>query len=131
MIRILLIILFFIFLGVATGSNCFAEPASASQIQRSQELLEMEKALREQIEKGEKILIKKIVVQGVTLLTKDRVREIISPLENHWLTRDEIQTVLDLLKEAYKQKGYPNQPAKISYQIKKRSLIIEVKELGR
>lgn len=126
-----LFILFFLFLGVGCQIICFAETPNASQIERSQEILEKEKTLRENIEKKEKVLIKKIMVTGVTLLTTNQIKDIIMPFQNHWLSKDEIQGILDAIKLTYQQKGFANQPEKMSFEIKNCALKIKVNELTR
>lgn len=108
---------------------CFAQDHTASQIEKAQQDLEMEKALRTEVEKGKKVLIKKIIVKGVTLLTEDQIKEIILSFKNHWLTGSDINLILDSITSAYKQKGYQGQPAKISYQVKKGCLEINVEEI--
>lgn len=100
------------------------------EIQKTQQDLEMEKALRTEVEKGKKVLIKKITVKGATLITEDQIKEITLPFKNHWLTEADINLILDSITSAYKQKGYQNQPAKISFQIKKGYLEINVEENG-
>lgn len=124
--RITVIILFLFCL---IGNNpiiCFAQAPTASQIERSQENLEKERALRETIERGEKVFVKKIIVKGITLLTGEQIKEIIMPFQKHWLTKDDIQRLLDLLRQAYQQKS--QQIPTISYQVKERKLIISVEE---
>jgi hemolysin activation/secretion protein len=130
----LIIILFFIFLGTSIEINlfafAFAESVSPSQIQREQEILEKEKALREKIEKKEeKIFIKKILIKGIRLLTEDQIKEIILPFQEKWLTKKDIQQLIDLIIQAYHQKGYNESDLKISYEIKKKCLKIQVEEL--
>lgn len=100
---------------------------NASQMQRAQELLEKEEILREQLAKPEKFYIKKIIVQGSRVLLEEEIEFIVSPFQKHWLTKQDIQQLLNTIKQAYKQKG-AGQPADISYQIKKKELIIAIKE---
>ena len=119
-------LLFFIFGSI---NLCFSQTPSMSQIEKTQLDLEKERVLRTQVEKGKKVFIKKIIVKGVTLITEDRINETILPFKNHWFTEADINLILGFITFAYKQKGYQNQPAKISYQIKKMSLIIKVEEL--
>lgn len=126
----LTIFLFFLSLILGSKSISSAQAPSLSQIERSQEILDKEKILREKFEKGEKVFIKKIIVQGVTLLTGDEIKETILRFEKRWLTEEDIQQILGLIQQAYGQKGYKNQLTKISYQIKKKCLIIRVEELA-
>ncbi len=48
-------------------NTSYSQTPSMGQIQKSQQDLEADKALREQAEKGQKVLIKKIVVKGIIL----------------------------------------------------------------
>lgn len=123
------VILFFLCSVIGAKGASFAQDHSASRIGRSQEILEKEKALRNKLDEEEKIFIKKIEVKSISLLNEDEIREITLPFQKKWLTKKDIQQILELIKETYKQKGYIGQPGKISYQIKKKSLIIRVEEL--
>ena len=97
-------------------------------MRRTQEILEKEEALRKRLEEPKKSFIKKIVIEGVTLLSEDEVTEITSPFIKHWLTPKDFQEIEELIKQAYQAKGYIEQPKEFFLQIKKKSLIIEVKE---
>ncbi len=121
-----LLLIFFICLPFK--AICFAEPPSAGQIERAQEILQKEDILRNKLEKEEKIYIKKIIVKGVTLLDEDKIKEIILPFQKHWLNKTDIQQILDIIGQAYKQKGYTGLPLRIYSQIKKNCLKIEIKE---
>jgi len=89
----------------------------------------MEKALRTEVEKGKKVYIKKVTVKGATLITEDQIKEIILPFKDRWLTGSDINIILDSITSAYKQKGYEGQPSKISFQVKKSNLEINVEEI--
>ena len=125
----LAIILFSLFCLGPLGSDSFAQALPIGQIERTQELLEKEKAFRGRIEREEKVFIKKIIVEGVTLLNEGQIKELILPFQKRWLSKDEIQQILDALTAAYRQNGYKEQPAKISFEIKKGFLKIKVDEL--
>lgn len=122
----LALILFFLFLSFETA--CFAEQSSASQIERSQEILKEEEVLRDKLKTEDKVFIKKIIVKGVTLLDEDEIKEIILPFQKHWLSKTDIQQILDAIGQAYKQKGYAGQPLKISFEVKKSCLRINIEE---
>ena len=124
--KILVIVLAILFLKTAARDFCLAQ-TSASEMQRTQEILEKEKTLREQLAKPEKFYVKKIIVQGSKLLLEEEIEYLISPFQKHWLTKQNIQQLLNIIKEAYKQKG-AGQPADISYQIKNKCLKIIVEE---
>jgi len=122
LITLLLLLIFFI------RHPGFAQ-TSVSQMQRAQDMLEKERALSQKLEEPQKIYIKKIIVEGALLLSADEVKRIVSAFERHWLTKLDIERILEALKQAYKDKGYTGEPLKISYQIKQKSLIIRVEEL--
>lgn len=122
----LTLILFFLFLSFETP--CFAEQPSASQIERTQEIIQEEKILRDKLKTGEKVFIKKIIVKGVTLLDEDEIKKIILPFQKHWLSKADIQQILDAIGEAYKEKGYVWQLLKTSFEIKGSYLEINVEE---
>ena len=69
----LTLILLFLFLSFET--TCFAEQPSASQIERTQEIIQEEKILRDKLKTGEKVFIKKIIVKGITLLDDDEIKK--------------------------------------------------------
>lgn len=116
-----------LFLGICANIDNFAQ-ITPSQVQRTHEILEKEKALREKIEKEEKVFIKRIVVEGASLLSKDEIDKIILPFQRHWLSKEDIQQIINLLIQTYNQKGYDASKVNISYEIKKRQLIIEINE---
>jgi len=122
----LTLILFFLFLSF--GILCFAEQPSASQIERTQEIIQKEEILRDKLKIGEKVFIKKIIVKGVTLLNEDEIKKIILPFQKHWLSKADIQQILDAIGEAYKEKGYVWQFLKTSFDIKGSCLEINVEE---
>lgn len=119
----------FIFLFLILSFSClgFAQTTPA-QLQRSQEILEKERALKDKLEKGEKVYIKKIIVKGATLLNQEQIKEIILPFQKHWLTKNDIQQILALIERAYINNGYATKLKGISYQIKKRILEIQIEE---
>ena len=105
---------------------------TAAEVQRSQEIISQEKAVRDKIdETKQKTFIKKIAVKGVTLLSQAQIKEIISSFQGQWLTKKDIAQLLDLLKSAYKNKGYALKFLKISYEVKKNKILeITVQELS-
>ena len=121
----LFVILFFLCSVIGVRQASFAQ-TSASQIERTQEDLEKDRMLRENIEKGQKVFIKEIIVKGITLLTEEQIKEIILPFQKHWLSKDDIQRIIDSLQQSYQQKSQAI-PI-ISYQVKGRKLIIDVEE---
>lgn len=127
MAKIKIALLLFFVLG--TGVLCFAQVTPPlSQIERSQELIDREEDLRKKIEEPRKQYFEEIVLEGSTKLTEDEVNEIISPYQKKWLDKEDIQQIIELIKEAYRSKGCADGLLEISYQIKEKRLIIEIKE---
>lgn len=101
----------------------------ASQVLRTQEVIEKEKELRKEIYREEKVFVKKIMLKGVNLLNQDRIKDIILPFQKKWLEKKDIQQIIESVKQAYKEKGYSEELVKISYQIiKNKYLEIDVDE---
>ena len=116
-----------LFLTLGSFSSAKAQ-TSASQLQRAQDLLEEEKAIRLKIEEPQKKYIKSIKVEGAALLSQDKIQELTAPFFRHWLAQEDINIILNSIKQAYVQEGYPNQPVEIRYQLKGKVLWIKIKE---
>lgn len=119
------VVLFFIF---GSFSFSFSQP-SMGEIDKMQQDIEKDKLLRVEVEKAKKVFIKEIVVKGATLITEDQIKEIILPFKNHLLSGADIDLMLNSISSAYAQKGYQNQPVKITFKINKSKLEISVEEL--
>jgi len=119
-------ILFFM---LVSFSPCFPQSPSAGKIEKMQQDLEMEKALRTELEKGKKVFIKKVILKGATLITEEQLKEIILPFKDRWLSGSGINLILDSITSAYKQKGYEGQPEKITFQVKDGNLEISIEEV--
>lgn len=107
------------------STNLLAQVPSASMIEREQEILEKEEKLRDNIVQEKKVFIKRIAVEGATLLKGEEIKQVILPFQKHWLSQYDIQQILDLFNALYKQKGYQ---ADIAYEIKKGCLMIKITE---
>lgn len=105
---------------------CFAEAPTASQIERTQQLIEQEESLRSAIQKEKKVFIQEISVSGSSLLSAVQIKAIVEPFEKNWLTPLDIQQIIDALEEIYQEKGclLPE----ISYEIEGSKLLIKVAE---
>lgn len=78
---------------------------------------------------GEKVLIKKITIEGVTLLTEDELNKIKSEYEGKEMSITGMQSVADKITDIYRQKGYATSRAYIPPQsLKEGSLLIRVVE---
>lgn len=121
--KIIIILLFFTF-SISINTPLFAQ--KVGEVEKIERELEKEKLLREKIEKEkelpeveekkpeippppvkeEKLFIKKINVIGVTLLSQEQIKEIITPFENKELALRDFQKLADLITDVYRQKGY-------------------------
>ncbi|MBU1122319.1 MAG: ShlB/FhaC/HecB family hemolysin secretion/activation protein [Candidatus Omnitrophota bacterium] len=78
---------------------------------------------------GQEVFIKKIVVQGVTLLTESVTRKITNQFQERKLSLSEIKRIGELITREYRRRGYVTSSAYIPPQtIKKGVLIIKVIE---
>ena len=123
-----ILLLFLLFLWFGTEIACFAQ-VSTGQILKSEEILQKEEALRKKLKEQEKVYIKKIIVEGTSLLTDEEIKAVISPFQKHWLTKEDIQQILSLLRQVYAQKGYIGESVRVSYQVERKQLKIKVEEL--
>lgn len=105
----------------------WAQNAPTAQIQRSQEMVEKERLLREEIKKNEKVLIKKIIVQG-SPLSKDRIEEIIDPFKNHWLSKEDIDSLVASIRDACIKNAPKGASLKVSHQVYKNTLKIIIEK---
>lgn len=112
---------FFIF-GNLVGI-CFSAPVSAGTIERSREILKEDKILRQRIEENEKFFIKKVTLKGISKISEEEVQEIIVPFQGQWMTKDDIQQLIDLVKSAYAKKGVKTDKLNVNYEIKERNLL--------
>jgi len=101
---------------------------SASTIARSQEMIEKEESLRGNINKNEKMYLKKIVIEGATLIDKEKIKETLQPFKTRWISKDDIQLIIDAISAIYQEKGYAEKIEGITYKVNKNTLNISVKE---
>jgi hemolysin activation/secretion protein len=95
---------------------------------RTEEILRRERELQKVIQRPEKFYIKEIIIEGLECLTAKELKALTFPYRGHWLTKDEINQVIATLRKAYKDKGCVSGVVDFSYQIKKRSLVITVRQ---
>ncbi len=126
-VAILSVLVIYQLMWLFNNSICVAEE-STGQIQRTQEILEKEKALRARLE-DEKVFIKRIIVQGANLSTEEKIKQMILPFQKRWLTKKDILQIKDAISQIYQQEGYREQLVKITYKIINKELIFRVAEL--
>ncbi len=122
--------LIFSVLGMGSSDLVFcADPPpeqTASGLEQQRKEIEKEEKLRKRVETEEeeklelkepspaaippgpqeKTLVTIIKVTGVTLFKEEQIRKMISPFENKELTLLEIQEIVDLITQFYRQNGY-------------------------
>jgi len=84
----------------------FAAP-NASQVQRSIELIDQEEAFRSRFEQGEKLFIKEIEVKANVYIDKKSIKEIVLPYENRWISKDDLNRLIEGLRQFCAGLGYP------------------------
>lgn len=92
---------------------------SASSIERSQEILKEDKVLRQKIEQEDKFFVKTIILKGAQKLSEDEIKGIIAPFQGQWITKEDIQQIIDSFKSIYEKKGALASRINTSYQFKK------------
>lgn len=121
---------FYIFLFNACYFGCcFAQAITGADIERTQIILQKEEAFKQIINKPEKLHIKDIVLDGVTLLSTDQLNSLILPFKRRWLYENDIKGILDSIKILYQKNGFANQPENISFKLEKCILKIRVVEV--
>ncbi len=80
-------------------------------------------------EAGEKVLIKKIVVEGATLIPEEAIKKIASQFEGKELSLKDMQKVADLITDEYRRKGFVTSRAYLAPQtIRQATLVIRIIE---
>jgi len=126
--RLYTVLISFLFLLLSANLAYSSQDTSISTITKSQDMIQKEEALREKLDKNEKVYLKKAVVTGVTLIDKEKIKEIVEPFKNHWISKNDIQIILDSITAAYKEKGYADKLGSISYKIRRNNLNIIIME---
>ena len=117
--------LLFCFYGQGTGLALNAPTAS---IERSQELIEKDRQLRNEIQMNNKVFIKKIIVQGNILPKKEIIDEINDSFKNHWLSKEDMDNLIDLIRQDCIKNGYPENSFKITYRVYKSTLKVRIED---
>jgi len=88
-------------------------------IDRSQEMIRDDEALRRKIGQQERTFVKKIILKGGLKLPPQEAEELIAPFQGQWLTKEDILQLVDSLKSAFNKKGIAAASVNISYELKK------------
>lgn len=124
---IIFIILFYIFI-LRFFNFSFAAAVSPEQVQRSQEILDHDKILREKIDQGIKIFVEKILIIGADDLSKQQTDALILLYQKHWLNQNDVQDLLDAVRQLYVSNGHENNSFQINYSIKGSTLEIIIEK---
>jgi len=114
----------FIFTVLFAFSYSFAQNTISGQIERSQEILQQEEALRRKIEQPQKLFIKEIILPQGCLIPQEELEQITRNFAGHWHSLKEIQELLDILTKAYQKAYHDSKLPKTTYIIEKGKLII-------
>ncbi len=124
LISMVLVTLFFLCSSLALAQLTVPETQTGGALLRQREMRELQREEEKRIksdrpkeedymapdvllsEGGEKILITKIVVEGVTLLPEDVVSSITLPFEGQELSLRDIQKIVDLITDEYRVRGF-------------------------
>jgi len=105
----------------------FAEAPTIGTIDRSQEMIREDEALRQRIEE-EKYFIKTILLKGGLKLPSAEAEELTAPFRGQWLTKEDILQLIDSVKSVFVKKGIPAGSIDISYELKDKVLEITIDE---
>lgn len=118
-----IIVILLIYISSIYNSSSFAAP-DVGQIQRSEEIIAEEKALRGNIEE-EKVFIKEITINSDYSLSKEKIDEITALFENQPLAKEDLKILLDSIRELYIEEAGVKSPL-VSYAIDNGTLIITI-----
>ena len=100
---------------------------SPDQILRMQEILDKEREFRKRTEE-DRSYIEQIIVQGSDVLPEEEIVKIITPYEDRFISRIEIEQLVAQIKTAYEKCGLSRSMVEISHSIQQEKLIIRIKE---
>jgi len=114
---------------ISSAGHC--DPASPEQIQRSQEILQEDKMLREKIGQEIKVFIEKVVVKGADDLSKEEINNLALPYLKRWLKESEIREFIDQVKELYAKKSHDGISFEVSRKINGSTLEIIIRSISK
>ncbi|MDD5692567.1 MAG: POTRA domain-containing protein [Candidatus Omnitrophica bacterium] len=97
----------------------FAEAPTIGTIDRSQEMIREDEALRQRIGQQEKYFVKTILLKGSLKLPAQEAEELTASFQGQWLTKEDISQLIDSIKSAFQKKGIAAGRVNISYELKK------------
>jgi len=101
----------------------------ATETLKSQEDLQRQEQLEEELWKGEKVFIEDIAVSGVKLVDIAKINKLALPYKKRWLSKNDIDALIRKITSVYKKSGLAAKMEGISYNIEGSLLKISVKEI--
>ena len=111
-------LIFFAMLAIAYPTFASVAPTAGS-IEQAQAMIEKDADLRNEVGKERKFFIEKIVSKGSSKITEKEFRTITAPFESNWLTKKDVERIIQSLKAVYIRKGLDPARLRITCQIKK------------
>ena len=122
------VVMALLLLCLAGQGACRAQDAPTAEVQRSQELVEEERAFREQMRGEHRRYVEHIVVKGVEL-PPEELEAILEPFQDAWVTTADIDRLIELIREAAIRHGYKKYRFGASYRMeeaKKTTLLLTI-----
>lgn len=102
----------------------FAENVSPSAIQRSQEIIRQEEALRQKVTQERKFFVERIILKGMpAALSEKEKNAITAPYEGEWVTEEEIRQLIEALRLACAAGGISRKNIEFSYEFKEGAVL--------
>jgi hemolysin activation/secretion protein len=115
---------FLFFLSGSVGAVT-AQNAPTSRIQRSEQLIRQERALRKDLDDTGKVYVNKVVIQGPELAGQE-LQELAAPFKNSWLSPQDIATLKGAIRDTYIKNGYEEAKLSITHEVSKSILNIKI-----
>ena len=110
---------------LAGQGTCRAQDAPTAEVQRSQELIQEERAFRERMGGERRRYVEHIVVKGVEL-PPEELEAILEPFQDAWVTTGDIDRLIELIREAAIRHGYKKYRFGASYKMDEGTLLLTI-----
>ena len=91
---------------VVLANTASAQVAPTANVMRSQELIQDNKPLMDELNKTNRSLVRKVIVRGFLLKDVSRIYKGLKPFQNKWLDDNQVQEAVDVVKAFYVEAGY-------------------------
>ena len=114
----------FISILFSTFNYSIAQTITPIQIERAQEIVQKEEALRKKIEQPQKVFVKEIILPQGCLIPEKEIAQITGNFAGRWHSLKEKRELLDILTQAYR-KAYPgSEPLQATCIIEESKLVV-------